>query len=157
MTGTDKKNARYSRIYGQLEPLMQKTIDPVSRMATIAALLHYKMSDFFWTGFYLLRNDNSLLVGPYQGALACLSLPAGKGVCWAGLLEKKTIIVPDVHKFPGHIACNSRSCSEIVVPLFDKYGEVKGIMDVDSDKYDAFDNTDAEWLEKIVLFLKESL
>ena len=157
MTDTDKKNARYSRIYDQLEPLMQKTTEPVSRMATITALLHHKMNYFFWTGFYLLHSDNSLLVGPYQGALACLSLPAGKGVCWAGILEKKTVIVPNVHEFPGHIICNSRSCSEIVVPLFDKYGAIKGVMDVDSDKYGAFDDTDAEWLERIVLFLKESL
>jgi GAF domain-containing protein len=118
-------------------------------MATVAALLHHKMPHFFWTGFYLL-DKGELIVGPYQGSLACLVLEKGKGVCWAAVQRRKTVIVPDVHKFPGHIACDSRSRSELVVPLFDENREIWGVLDVDSRSLDAFSNVDKEWLEKIV-------
>jgi GAF domain-containing protein len=117
-------------------------------MATIVALLHHKMAHFFWTGFYLL-DKSELVVGPYQGSLACLVLERKKGVCWASILRRETLIVPDVHKFPGHIACDSRSNSEIVVPLFDSENEVWGVLDVDSEKLDAFSEIDREWLERI--------
>ncbi len=149
MEKIDNLSQRYQRIYAQLEPLLLKTENKVSRMATIASLLHHKMPHFFWTGFYLL-DKGELVVGPYQGPLACLVLEKKKGVCWAGILRRKTIIVPDVHKFPGHIACDSRSNSEIVVPLFDEKDEVWGVLDVDSRKFGAFSEVDKEWLEKIV-------
>ncbi len=118
-------------------------------MATTAALLHHKMSHYFWTGFYTLI-DGELIVGPYQGPLACQVLEKKKGVCWASVEKENTIIVPDVHKFPGHIPCDSRSNSEIAVPLFSEDGQVWSVLDVDSQKLDAFSEIDKEWLEKIV-------
>lgn len=140
---------RYARIYAQLQSLLSKTKNQTARMATIASLLHLKMPHFFWTGFYLL-DRGELTVGPYQGPLACLVLEKKKGVCWAGILRRQTIVVPDVHKFPGHIACDSRSNSEIVVPLLDSEGKAWGVMDVDSRDLGAFSEVDAAWLEKIV-------
>jgi len=147
----DKENLekRYKRIYDQLRELVIKTENKIARMATIAAILHYKMAKFFWTGFYILI-DGELIIGPYQGPLACQILEKEKGVCWAGVTSKKTIIVPDVHKFQGHVACDSRSNSEIVVPLIDKENQVWGVLDVDSRKIDAFSESDKNWLEKIV-------
>lgn len=150
----DKKKGRYDRIYTQLRDLLVKTDDPISGMATTAALLHHKMDGFFWTGFYLLRNSR-LLVGPYQGPVACQELEKNKGVCWAGINEKRTVIVPDVKKFPGHIACDSRSRSEIVVPLRESTGNIIGVLDVDSRDLDRFDQTDAEGLERIVSLLQK--
>lgn len=118
-------------------------------MATVVAVLHHKMDSFFWTGFYLLQ-DGKLQVGPYQGSLACINLAKNTGVCWAGINAKKTVLVENVEEFPGHIACDSRSKSEIVIPLKNKNGEIVGVLDVDSEKLNSFDETDAEWLEKIV-------
>ena len=118
-------------------------------MATINAVLHHKMDTFFWIGFYLLQ-DGKLQVGPYQGALACINLAKDTGVCWAALNQGKTMVVPDVHNFPGHIACDSRSQSEVVVPVRNKQGELVAVLDVDSDKLNSFDEVDAEWLEKIM-------
>jgi GAF domain-containing protein len=106
------------------------------------------MGTFFWTGFYFLI-DGKLQVGPYQGSLACIDLTRDTGVCWAAINQAKTLIVPDVHAFPGHIACDSRSASEIVVPLFNEKDELCGVMDVDSRELNSFDETDAFWLEKI--------
>ncbi len=149
MVNKENREKRYKRIYNQLQELLLKTENKIARMATVAALLHPKMPHFFWTGFYILTKGE-LTVGPYQGSLACQVLEKKKGVCWAGIERKKTIIVPDVHKFPAHIACDSRSSSEIVVPLFNKDNQVWGILDVDSRKFDAFSEVDKEWLEKIV-------
>jgi GAF domain-containing protein len=145
----NKTEARYQRLYTQIEGLMHKCDNPTSRMATIAAVLHHKMEGFFWTGFYLL-NDGKLQVGPYQGPVACQELEKNKGVCWAGINGGKTVVVEDVHKFPGHIACDSRSNSEVVVPLKDKEGNVVGVLDVDSKELASFDDVDARELEKIV-------
>jgi GAF domain-containing protein len=117
-------------------------------MATVVALLHHKMPHFFWTGFYMLSHSD-LIVGPYQGPLACQVLEREKGVCWAGIMEKKTLIVPNVHEFPGHIACDNRSNSEIVIPLFDHNGHAWGVLDIDSKEFDAFSEVDGHWLEKI--------
>ena len=144
-----KKEGRYSRIYKQLEELIEKSNHPISRMATVIAVLHHKMEYFFWTGFYLL-NDGRLLVGPYQGPVACQELAKDKGVCWAGVNRKETIVVQDVHQFPGHIACDSRSNSEIVVPLRNKKDEIIGVLDIDSKELGSFDEIDAVWLEKIL-------
>jgi len=146
---TSSKLARYRRIGEQLGELFVKTLDPVARMATTAALLHAKMPGFLWTGFYLLR-DGELTVGPYQGPLACLVLPPHTGVCWAGIDRGETVIVPDVHAFPGHIACDSRSRSEIVVPLRDAAGAVIGVLDIDSQRPAHFDDEDRAGLEPIV-------
>ena len=143
------KRGRYRRIYDQLSALLNATDDLVSRMATVAAVLHHKMDGFFWTGFYLIQ-DGNLLVGPYQGPLACQVLAKDTGVCWSGINQGKTIIVPDVEQFPGHIACDSRSRSEIVVPVRDKHGQIIAVLDVDSKLLDQFDETDAAGLEKII-------
>jgi L-methionine (R)-S-oxide reductase len=145
----EKKAGRYERLYQQINELLQKSNNPVSNMATIVAVLHHKMDYFFWTGFYLLQ-EGKLQVGPYQGSLACIDLKKDTGVCWAGVSRKETVIVEDVHAFPGHIACDSRSKSEIVVPLMNNSGQIVGVLDVDSSEEASFDETDAEWLEKIV-------
>jgi len=139
---------RYSRIHAQLETHLAKTLNSTARMATVAALLHHKLPHFFWTGFYIL-DRGELTVGPYQGALACPVLAKNQGVCWAAVNHRETVVVPDVHKFPGHIACDSRSASEIVVPLFAGRPEVWAVLDVDSSTLDAFSEVDREWLEKI--------
>jgi GAF domain-containing protein len=117
-------------------------------MATINAVLHHKLSGFFWTGFYLL-NEGDLLVGPYQGPVACLKLKKNTGVCWEAINQKDTIIVKNVDEFPGHIACDSRSKSEIAQPVYNK-NEVVGVLDIDSDKLGNFDETDGLHLSKIV-------
>ena len=148
----DKKEKRYERLYEQIRKLLEDKEYPVARMATIVAVLHHKMDYFFWTGFYLLVNGN-LIVGPYQGPVACILLEKDKGVCWAGLNRTETILVDDVHAFPDHIACDSRSKSEIVVPLKTAKGEVFGVLDVDSKDLASFDDIDARWLEKITALL----
>ncbi len=145
-----KKQKRYQRLYTQISDLIEESSNnQLSNMATIIAVLHHKMEYFFWTGFYLLQ-DGKLQVGSYQGSLACINLAKDKGVCWAAINSKKTIVVDDVETFPSHIACDSRSKSEIVVPLKNKEGEIIGVIDVDSSANNSFDNIDAEWLEKIV-------
>jgi len=148
----ERKRERYERVLTQLRELFAVTSDPTARMSTAAALLAAKMSGFFWTGFYLVR-DGALTVGPYQGPLACLVLPAHTGVCWAGIDRGAAVIVPDVHEFPGHVACDSRSRSEIVVPLRDGGGAVVGVLDVDSTHLAQFDRTDAEGLEAIAALI----
>ncbi len=145
-----KKSGRYERIYQQLAELMHKSSDASARMCSIAAVLHHKMPEFFWTGFYLLTPDGRLVVRCYQGPVACMELKKDTGVCWASINQQKTIIVPDVEKFPGHIACDSRSKSEIVVPIKNAQGQIIGVLDIDSDKLNTFDETDAVGLEKIV-------
>jgi GAF domain-containing protein len=139
---------RYGRIADQLAPLFAKVTDPQARMASAAALLHHKMPHFFWTGFYRLV-DGDLIVGPYQGPIACLLLERHKGVCWAGIDGGEPVLVADVHAFPDHIACDSRSQSEVVVPLRDASGIIVGVLDVDSDKPNAFTQTDVEGLVRI--------
>lgn len=147
------KSGRYQRLYVQIEELLKKSDNTIAHMSTVSAVLFHKMEDFFWCGFYRLE-DGELIVGPYQGPLACQILRKDTGVCWAGIHQKQTIIVPDVEAFPGHIACDSRSKSEIVVPLFDKNGSAVAVLDVDSDRLNAFDEVDAEWLEKIIKLIK---
>ncbi len=144
---TNKKQGRYERIFKQLQGLLVKTDDPIARMATVAAVLSHKFDYFFWCGFYRLTGEK-LVVGPYQGPPACQVLE-GTGVCLAALHQKKSIVVPDVHKFPGHIACDSRSNSEIVIPVYDKSGSISAVLDVDSTSFNSFDETDRLNLEKI--------
>jgi GAF domain-containing protein len=152
MTLNDR-TGRYERLYAQLEGLLAKKGDDIARMASVSAVLYHKMDHFFWCGFYRLI-DGELIVGPYQGPIACQSLEKNKGVCWAAVNKGKTLIVPDVHKFPGHIACDSRSLSEIVVPLRDKNDSIVGVLDVDSSELNSFNETDAAGLEKILALLK---
>ena len=153
MPTEDKLKGRYKRMYDQLSALLPKSNSSISHMATVVALLHHKMPHFFWTGFYILHNGE-LTVGPYQGPLACQVLEKNAGVCWAGILRRSTIVVPDVHAFPGHIACDSRSNSEIVVPLFDKNNQPWAVLDVDSRKLNAFSDVDKKWLEKITELIR---
>jgi GAF domain-containing protein len=143
----NKKEGRYSRIYKQLSELVLKSNSPTARMATIIAVLHHKMDTFFWTGFYRIENG-LMTVFMYQGPVACQILEKNEGVCWAAFNKQETVVVEDVHQFPGHIACDSRSNSEIVVPLKNHQGEIIGVLDVDSNQKAAFDEVDAKWLEK---------
>jgi len=146
----NKKYKRYERLFKQINDLIEKSSNnPFSNMATINAVLYHKMQDFFWIGFYLLQ-EGKLQVGPYQGSLACINLAKDKGVCWAAINSEKIMLVADVEVFPGHIACDSRSKSEVVVPLKNKLGEIIGVLDVDSKDLNSFDDTDVVWLEKIV-------
>ena len=144
-----QKEGRYQRIFLQLQDLLKDKPNSLARMSTVIAVLHHKMEGFFWTGFYLL-DHGELIVGPYQGSLACIKLKKDTGVCWAGINRGETVVVPDVHAFPGHIACDSRSNSEIVVPLKDGAGHIIGVLDVDSTEFNNFDEIDARWLGKIL-------
>ena len=148
----EQKQARYGRVRGQLSGLLGKTSDLQARMATVAALLYHKFDYYFWCGFYRLC-DGDLVVGPYQGPLACQVLARERGVCWAALQRRETVIVPDVRLFPGHIACDSRSLSEIAVPVRAACGAIIAVLDVDSDKTAQFDHGDQEGLEAIVALL----
>jgi L-methionine (R)-S-oxide reductase len=146
-----QKEGRYQRIINQLNELLPKTNHLPSKMATINALLYHKMKDFFWVGFYIYT-DGKLLVGPYQGPLACQELENSKGVCWASFNSENSIIVDDVETFPGHIACDSRSKSEIAIPVY-LNNKIHAVLDVDSNVYSNFDSVDQEYLEKIVKML----
>ncbi len=152
---SSKKKGRYERIYVQLTDLFKKSPSLNSRLSTVNAVLHHKLDYYFWTGFYLLEN-RELNVGPYQGPVACQVLEKNKGVCWAAINEKKTIVVADVSAFPGHIACDSRSNSEIAVPLFDKNSNIIGVLDIDSKDYGAFDEIDREELERIAKLIMKT-
>lgn len=143
MSKTDK----YQLLYEQVKALLNKEKDEIANMANIASLIHETFS-FWWTGFYRVI-DNELVLGPFQGPVACTRIAYGKGVCGTSWKEEQTIVVEDVHEFPGHIACSSASQSEIVVPIF-KENKVVAVLDIDSEKLATFDNIDKEWLEKIV-------
>jgi len=150
-----KKLNRYKRIYNQLSELLPKSNDTLARMATVIAVLHHKMDYYFWTGFYFLK-DGQLIVGPYQGPVACQELEKGKGVCWTGIQRKEPVIVPDVEQFPGHIACDPRSKSEIVLPVKDDNDEIIGVLDIDGKELNAFDKTDEQELSGIIRLIYES-
>lgn len=142
-----QKEGRYQRVIQQLEELLTKSFDPVARMATINAVLSHKFDYYFWCGFYFVQDDY-LLVGPYQGPLACQIL-RGSGVCITAVNQKQSVVVPDVHQFEGHIACDSRSNSEIVVPVFDQFKQIKAVLDIDSISFNSFTQTDRQYLELI--------
>ena len=125
------------------------TLDDIALMATINSILSHRFPAFFWTGFYRVCGDR-LVVGPYIGTVGCLQIEPGRGVCGTAAAQRQTLIVPDVTKFPGHIACDPNSKSEIVVPVFDRDGTLIAVLDVDSDRLDAFDEEDREGLERIV-------
>jgi len=147
--GEDVKLKKYRRLYDQIEGYIASTDDIWARLATIEAVLHHKMQYFFWTGVYVLI-DGELIVRSYQGPVACQKLRKNQGVCWASVNTEKTLVVDDVEAFPGHIACNSASKSEIVVPIRDKDGNVIACLDVDSKELGSFDKSDAKGLEMIL-------
>ena len=151
------KAEKYRQLLPQIASLIDGEPDTTANRANVAAVLKTAF-DFFWVGFYIVKGGE-LVLGPFQGPVACTRIAHGKGVCGAAWKEARTLIVPDVHQFPGHIACNSASKSEIVVPLFAENGaengEVTAVLDVDSDALGTFDETDAEWLGKICGLLKE--
>ncbi len=146
------KPDKYAFILKQFEPLIDAEIGIVGNMANLTALIQSVFS-FHWTGFYLVKGEK-LILGPFQGPVACTQIPKGKGVCGKAWSEGKTLIVPDVHQFPGHIACSALSNSEIVVPLFNNQGDVMAVLDIDSTDFSAFDEIDAEGLERLVTLLK---
>ena len=141
------KAGRYEELYKQIESVVSGETDQIANMANTAALLHETFG-FWWTGFYIVR-DSQLVLGPFQGPVACTRIGFGKGVCGTSWERKETIVVPDVHEFPGHIACSSLSQSEIVVPMF-KGDEVYAVLDIDSKELSTFDEVDRLFLEKIV-------
>lgn len=143
---TDKKE-RYEVLLPQVRSLVEGETDIVANLSNVVAALRQSFG-FFWVGFYIVR-DNQLVLGPFQGPIACTRINFGRGVCGTTWKEGKTILVPNVDEFPGHIACSSDSKSEIVVPVF-KNGSVAMVLDVDSDKLNDFDNTDLEYLEKLM-------
>ena len=140
------KNETYKLLLAQVKAMVKDESDPVANMANVAALIQ-EAFHFWWTGFYRVI-DNQLVLGPFQGPVACTRIGFGKGVCGTSWKEHKTLVVEDVEQFPGHIACSSESKSEIVVPLI-KQGEVIGVLDIDSERLATFDQTDKEWLEQI--------
>lgn len=151
LTATDKAG-KYQELLPQLEALITGEPDLTANLANLAAGLREAFG-FFWVGFYLVK-DNQLVLGPFQGPIACTRIQLGKGVCGTAWAEKRTQLVPDVDAFPGHIACSSASKSEIVVPVFDKSGAVAMVLDVDSDQLANFDTTDQQYLEQLAQLIQ---
>lgn len=149
----NEKISKYEDLLPQIESLVSGVKYGISSLANVAAIIHRNLN-FFWTGFYVVEGD-TLLLGPFQGDTACIKIPKGKGVCGTAWALGKTIVVEDVEKFPGHIACSSLSKSEIVVPVFSKTGKITAVLDIDSDKLATFDETDKLYLEKVVAYLKD--
>ena len=141
-----EKEEKYRLLTEQIKALVEGETDGVAVMANVCAAIHETMG-FFWTGFYRVK-DGELVLGPFQGPVACMHIPFGKGVCGSAWQRKETIVVPDVEQFPGHIACSSLSRSEIVVPVF-SHGEVVAVLDIDSKELATFDETDRQYLEAI--------
>ena len=141
------KEEKYALLYKQIAALIEGESDTIANMANIAAMIHFTFN-FWWTGFYRVC-DKELVLGPFQGPLACSRIAYGRGVCGTAWKEQKTQVVPDVEQFPGHIACSSLSRSEIVVPVWDNE-KVIAVLDIDSEHLATFDSVDQEWLEKIV-------
>ena len=141
------KEQKYELLYKQIEALVQGESDPIANMANMAAMIHHTFG-FWWTGFYRVAGDE-LVLGPFQGPLACSRIGYGRGVCGTAWKEQTTQVVPNVEQFPGHIACSSLSRSEIVVPVW-KEDKIIAVLDIDSEHLATFDTTDQKWLEKIV-------
>ena len=143
----NSKQEKYASLLPQVQAVMDSSVDIIANMANMAAMLHETFG-FWWTGFYRVIGDE-LMLGPFQGPLACTRIAYGRGVCGTAWKERRSIVVPDVEQFPGHIACSSASRSEIVVPVFQN-GEVTAVLDIDSAELNTFDETDAECLERLV-------
>lgn len=154
MTHSEKEQ-KYEQMLKESAALLNSETDLIANMANLAALIHETMG-FWWTGFYIVRADKDgaeqLVLGPFQGPIACTRIALGRGVCGTSWQRRETIVVPDVEKFPGHIACSSESRSEIVVPVF-KADKVCAVLDIDSKYLNTFDETDARYLEQIVKLL----
>jgi L-methionine (R)-S-oxide reductase len=153
----DSKNEMYREALAEIDAVLAGIDDPITAMATCAAVLHQKLPYASWTGFYRVVAPGLLRVGPYQGPLGCLEIPFDRGVCGAAARERATQLVPDVHAFPGHIACDSAARSEIVIPIRDARGELVAVLDLDSHQPAAFDDIDREGLERIAERLRASL
>jgi L-methionine (R)-S-oxide reductase len=145
------KANRYADLAGEIAAVLEGEVNLVARLATTSSMLAEAFAHFLWTGFYLVdpQTPGELVVGPYQGRVGCLRIAFGRGVCGTAALERRTVIVPDVEAFPGHIACDARSRSEIVVPVLAAGGELLGVLDVDAAETGAFDRTDAAGLARI--------
>ena len=146
-----EKAENYRLVERQLAFLLEGEGDTIAKMANVAAVLHESFG-FWWTGFYRVAGEE-LVLGPFQGPVACMHIPFGKGVCGTAWARNASVVVPDVEAFPGHIACSSASRSEIVVPVHGPDGAVTAVLDIDSDELATFDETDRVWLEKIVELL----
>jgi len=146
-----EKAEKYRLLDRQVAALLEGETDVIAKMANVAAVLHETFG-FWWTGFYRVAGDE-LVLGPFQGPVACMHIPFGKGVCGTAWKRNETVVVPDVEQFPGHIACSSASRSEIVVPVHGPDGAVTAVLDIDSDRLATFDEEDRVWLEKIVTLL----
>ena len=146
------KAARYAALAEEVAAVLEGERNVTARLATVAAMLAQAFAHYFWAGFYLVdpAKPDELVVGPYQGTLGCLRIAFGRGVCGTAAAERRTLIVPDVEAFPGHIACDARSRSEIVVPVTDRDGVLLGVLDVDAEALAAFDEMDAEGLARIL-------
>lgn len=149
---SQEKADRYAEVAKEIAAVIDGETHLIARMATVSNILHHAFDHYFWTGFYLVDPDkpDELVVGPYQGSMGCLRIPFGKGVCGAAAATRETQIVEDVHAFPGHIACDARSQSEIVVPVTNAAGELIAVFDVDSDRKEMFDEIDRNGLEPIL-------
>lgn len=145
------KEAKYAELLPQLRALVRGETDLTANMANISSALK-EVFGWWWVGFYLVK-ENELVLGPFQGPIACTRIGFGKGVCGTSWKDARSILVPDVEKFPGHIACSSASKSEIVVPVFDSKKEVLAVLDVDSEHFNVLDETDVKWLEEIAKIL----
>lgn len=149
MRGVPKAQA-YRELEAHSEAILEGIADPIAAMSTMAALIHHAFGHL-WTGFYRVVEPGALLrVGPYQGSLGCLEITFGRGVCGTAAAEMKTVIVPDVEKFPGHITCDARARSEIVIPVRDIQGDLIAVLDIDSEQLDAFNGDDQRGLERLV-------
>jgi len=146
----------YAELRGQVDAVLEGIDDEIAAMATISALIHNAFGHL-WTGFYrVVETDRLLRIGPYQGTLGCMEIEFGRGVCGTAAAERRTVIVEDVNEFPGHIACDARSRSEIVVPVFDRNQKLIAVLDIDSDQPATFSDEDREGLERVVeWFAKE--
>lgn len=145
-----QKTKKYELVSQQISAVLQGEANEITQMATISCILSQELPYFFWTGFYRVVENKKLKVGPYQGTLGCLNISFEKGVCGACAREQETMIIPNTHEFPGHIACDSRSLSEIVVPVFNKKNELIAVFDVDSTEENSFDEVDKKYLEQIL-------
>ena len=154
-TYSENREKKYNTVIKQLEALIEDEPDITANLANASALLNQFLDDINWVGFYLWK-DTELVLGPFQGLPACIRIPSGKGVCGTAYAKKQTMLVPDVNQFPGHIVCDAKSQSEIVIPLIVN-NEVYGVLDIDSPSLNRFDEVDKTYLEKFVRVIEQSM
>lgn len=151
------KDTTYKKLLSELSVMLEEEVDIIACMAIVVAELHKEFSYYLWTGFYRTIGKDELILGPYHGTPGCFRIQFGYGVCGMAAQNKKTILVPNVHEFPNHITCDTRSNSEMVVPIINNIGEVIAVLDIDSEQLGAFDHEDQQGLEAIVRLLKEKI